>query len=73
MSDTQPSKSYGSIVISALLSIILTVVALSFNDMKGDIEKLDDRKANKDVVEVQLDNISSELVEIKTLLEGYKR
>lgn len=71
MTNGQSSKSYGSLIISALLSILLTVVALSFNDMKGDINKLDERKANKDVVEVQLENISRELETIKNLIKGH--
>lgn len=72
MSNGQPNKNYGSLIISALLSVLLTVVVFSFGGMKDDIEKLDERKANKDVVEVQLQGIKNNLEEIKRLLENRK-
>jgi hypothetical protein len=74
MSNTgQSGKNYGSIIMSALLSALLAVVVMSFRDLESDIEKLDARKANQDVVEVKFETIKSSLDEIKDLIAEHKK
>jgi len=45
---------------------------VAYNGIKSDVEKLDERKAEKDVMEVKLESINSNLVEIKQILKERK-
>ena len=62
-------------------SIVITLMALAVlwgtNQSKlayveGELEELNDSKADKDVVEVQLEAISSDIAEIKEMVKGLK-
>ena len=62
-------------------SIVITLMALAVlwgtNQSKlayveGELEELNDSKADKDVVEVQLEAISSDIAEIKEMIKGLK-
>ena len=41
-------------------------------NVESDIEKLETEKADKDVIEVKLDNMSSQIAEIKEMLKEIK-
>ena len=62
-------------------SIVITLMALAVlwgtNQSKlayveGELEELSDSKADKNVVEVQLEAISSDIAEIKEMVKGLK-
>ena len=62
-------------------SIVITLMALAVlwgtNQSKlayveGELEELSDSKADKNVVEVQLEAISSDIAEIKEMIKGLK-
>ena len=62
-------------------SIVITLMALAVlwgtNQSKlayveGELEELSDSKADKNVVEVQLEAISSDIAEIKEMVRGLK-
>jgi Tfp pilus assembly protein PilO len=62
-------------------SIVITLMALAVlwgtNQSKlayveGEIEELNDSKADKNVVEVRLEAISSDIAEIKEMIKGLK-
>lgn len=72
MATEQPTRSYGTIFISSLLTALLTLMIVAYNGIKSDVEKLDERKAEKDVMEVKLESINSNLVEIKQILKERK-
>ena len=62
-------------------SIVITLMALAvlwgsnqskLEYVEGEIEELSISKADKDVVEVQLEAISSDIAEIKEMIKGLK-
>ena len=62
-------------------SIVITLMALAvlwgssqskLEYVEGEIEELSISKADKDVVEVQLEAISSDIAEIKEMVKGLK-
>ena len=69
MAENRRNYNIPGIVIATLLGALLTLAGMGFSDMKGDIEKLDQTKANKDVIEAQLDSIHSVLADIKSALD----
>lgn len=59
-----------AVVISALLSALLVLAGMGYSDITDDINKLDERKAEKDVVRVELENIHKSLEDIKGLIKA---
>jgi len=74
-------KINSGVSIGNIWTIAVTLLALAvlwgsnqtkIHHVETDIEKLDSEKADKDVIEVKLDNMSSQIAEIKEMLKEKK-
>jgi Tfp pilus assembly protein PilO len=74
-------KINNGISLGNIWTIAITLLALAvlwgsgqtkIQNVESDIEKLETEKADKDVIEVKLDNMSSQIAEIKEMLKEIK-
>ena len=74
-------KINNGISLGNIWTIAITLLALAvlwgsgqtkIQNVESDIEKLETEKADKDVIEVKLDNMSSQIAEIKEILKEIK-
>ena len=74
-------KINNGISLGNIWTIAITLLALAvlwgsgqtkIQNVESDIEKLETEKADKDVIEVKLDNMSSQIAEIKEMLKQIK-
>ena len=74
-------KINNGITLGNIWTIAITLLALAvlwgsgqtkIQNVESDIEKLETEKADKDVIEVKLDNMSSQIAEIKEMLKEIK-
>ena len=74
-------KINNGISLGNISTIAITLLALAvlwgsgqtkIQNVESDIEKLETEKADKDVIEVKLDNMSSQIAEIKEMLKEIK-
>ena len=74
-------KINNGISLGNIWTIAITMLALAvlwgsgqtkIQNVESDIEKLETEKADKDVIEVKLDNMSSQIAEIKEMLKEIK-
>ena len=74
-------KINNGISLGNIWTIAITLLALAvlwgsgqtkIQNVESDIEKLETEKADKDVIEVKLDNMSSQIAELKEMLKEIK-